>query len=90
MDSIGNSLSKSLARLGLRNQAESARVCALAESISGGDWGAISFKDGVLKIKVISNDQAYLLKLTSDKIIAKINNAAGGQKVKKLAFKVDR
>lgn len=88
MDNISGPLKKRLAKYGLTEQAEAARICALAESTSEGAWGVVSYKDGILKIRTISNDQAYLIKIDSEKVISKINQAIGSQKVKRLVFKV--
>ena len=88
MGNISGPLQKRLAQYGLTEQAEAARVCALAESVSAGEWGVVSYKDGILKIRAISNDQAYLIKINSEKVIAKINKAIGSPKIKKLVFKI--
>lgn len=89
MDDIRQSLKKAISHYGLSRQAEAASICSLAESVSDGQWRAVSYKNGKLKILVDSNEQAYLIKLKSAQIISQINKKIGKEMIEKLIFKVE-
>lgn len=88
MDDLRQSLNKRLNYYGLAKQASAARVCALADEVADGEWKAVSFRNGILKIMVESNEKAYLVKLKSAEIIERVNKKLGRAEVLRLTFKV--
>ena len=86
---IGEILSRRINALGLKKQFTAARVCALSNEAADGEFEAVSFKNGVLKIRVSSNARAHLLKLRENALISKINAKIPSSLVEKLRFEID-
>lgn len=85
---VGNILSRRIAAMGLTRQFNAAFICGKAKDVGGGKWDAISFRNGILKLRVSSNEEAYFIKVRSDEIVSQINRAIGKDVVKRLVFKV--
>lgn len=90
MNDISEDLKKRLSHYGLLKQAEAARICALACEIGSKEFTAVSFRDGVIKLRVDSNAKAYLLKMRKDEILKSINDAFGRKVVTELCFRVGK
>jgi len=88
-ENIRNILFRRLKHFGLEKQAIAARVCAVAKDAAKGDFEIISFKNGTLKIRVESPAKAHLVRLSQNKIIAKINQKLGQELVKKIRFEIE-
>lgn len=75
----------------LRKPLEAAAICDIAREISQGQYHAfsvISFRGGLLTVGVSSSAAAANLQAESSKIMAKINQKIGEDKVKRIRFKL--
>ena len=86
MEGVGKVLERRLKSFGLEKQVRSARVCEVAKELSQGEYEPISFRNGILKIRVDSDMRAHLLKLRQVKILEKINHRLGANIVSKMRF----
>lgn len=87
-ESIGDILSRNLKRQGLEKAALGAWVCGVTNKIAEGEFEAISFKNGVLKIRVSSGARAHLIKLREKEYILKINLELKKDLVERLRFEI--
>jgi len=87
-ENLKNILSRRLKHYGLDKAAAAARVCAVADEISGGEFKAVSFKNSVLKVAVESTARAHLVRLKQAEIIKLINLKLGPEVVIKLRFEI--
>lgn len=85
---ISQILSRRLNAMGLSKQFNAARICAVADKAGGGEFGAISYKNSVLKIHVDSGARAHLVKLREKEILQDINKKLGKEAVKRLVFDI--
>jgi len=67
---------------------EASYICQIADSLADDHYQAISFKNGLLTLGVTSSLAAANLQSGSAKIIDKINQKIGENKVKRLRFKI--
>jgi len=88
-ESIGDILARRLKHYGLGQAAQAAHICAIAKKLSKGDFEPVSFKNGILKIKVASPEKAHLLHLKRGKIISEINHKLGRKWVERIVFKIE-
>lgn len=86
MEKIGDLLQGRLRSFGLGKAAQAARVCEVAGQIGKGDFEPISYKNGILKVKVDSDSRAHLVLLKSEEILAKINHQLERKIVHKIRF----
>lgn len=77
-----------MAHFGLAKQYDASFVCEEADRVSGGQFEAVSFRSGVLKVRVGSTSRAHLVRMNQMQIISKINEALGEQRVKRMKFEV--
>lgn len=77
-----------LASHGLGKQYDASVVCEQADKVSGGQFEAVSFRSGVLKVRVGSTSRAHLVRMNQVQIISKINKALGEQSVTRIKFEV--
>jgi len=87
-ESISKILSRRINAMGLGKQYGAARVCAGADKVSDGQFEAVSFKNGVLKIRVDCGARAHLVKSREKEFITRVNDELKGQYVKKLVFEI--
>jgi len=87
-ENLKNILSRRLKHYGLDKAALAARVCAVAEGVSGGEFRAVSFKNSALKVAVESTARAHLVRLKQEEIIKLINLRLGSELIKKLRFEI--
>lgn len=64
-----------------------ARIVSIANKASGGEFEAVSFRDGRLKVMVSAGPKLYLLKLKEAEVVSKINQELGEDKVQKLVLR---
>lgn len=83
-EKIAQILKRRLLSKGLYHQAQAARVCAVSQDLGGGEFVAVSYKNGTLKIKAKSSAGAYLLKIQHRELAQKINASLGSEVVKKI------
>lgn len=88
-EQVGKILSRRIAAMGLTRQFSAAYICGKSDKVGEGSWRTISYKDGTLKLAVLSNEQAYLLKVRSSEIISKINSVLGRDTIERIVFKID-
>ena len=88
-ESLGDILARRLKSRGLDRAALGAWVCGAAEKVSEGEYEAISYKNGALKIRVLSGARASLIKMKEQEYISKINTELKRELVKKLRFEID-
>lgn len=86
MEKIDKSLRKIIKQRGLDKSLEAARICYVANQIANNRFEAVSFKDGILKIKTKNHLAASEIQLNQKNIISEINDALGEDLVKKLAY----
>jgi hypothetical protein len=87
-ENFSDILARRLKSRGLDKAFFGAMVCGAANKVSGGEFEAISFKNGTLKISVSSGARAHLIKLNQDDIIAKINLELKKDLVMRLKFEI--
>ena len=87
-ESISTILSRRINAMGLSKQFAAARVCAVADEVGKGEFEAVSYKNGVLKVKVDSGARAHLVKLREQEIIGKINTELKREVVKRIVFDI--
>jgi hypothetical protein len=84
-ENIGDVLKRRLVEHGLLKNFIASRVCEAAKSVSKGEFEPISFKNGALKIEVISGGKGQLVRLRQKEILSKINDRLGQrEQVKRL------
>ena len=88
-ENISDILARRLRSRGLDKAALGAWVCGQADKASDGEFKALSFKDGTLKIRVSSGARAHLIKMQETKYILKINLCLKRELVQKLRFEID-
>ena len=64
-----------------------ARIVAIANKVSGGEYEAVSWRDGRLKVMVPAGPKLYYLKLKEAEVVSKINQELGEEKVQKLVLR---
>jgi len=69
-------------------QYEASLVCDAAKEVSADQFEPVSFKGGVLKVRVPNASRAHLVRLGQDQIILKVNQALGEEKVEKIRFEI--
>jgi predicted nucleic acid-binding Zn ribbon protein len=87
-EDIGDILARRLRSRGLDKAALGAWVCSVADKVAAGEFKSVSFKDGVLKIRVSSGARAALLKMKEQEYLSKINTELKRELVKKLRFEI--
>ncbi len=85
---IQDILARRIAAKGLSGVVVAARVCAVAKEVADGAFEPISYKSGCLKISVLSDSRAHLIRLGEKELRSKINQKLGREVVKKLSFKI--
>lgn len=68
---------------------EAARVCEAARTMARHRFEVISYKNGLLTVSVQSPAAAGNLQAESTEIVEEINQKIGGNKVKKIRFKIE-
>jgi hypothetical protein len=87
-ENIGDILARRLRSRGLDRAVLAAMVCGEADKVGEGDFRAVSFKGGALKIHVSSNARANLIKLREKDLISKINLKFKKNLVERLKFEI--
>ncbi len=82
-------LRQRLAHYGLGKQYDASIVCSVANKVSDGRFDAISFREGILKVRVGSAARAHIVRMNQDSIISKINEELGEERVKRLRFEIE-
>lgn len=85
---ISEILRRTLASRGLLAQADAARVCAISQAVGKGEFRSVSFKNGVLKVAVTSNAQAYALRLKEEEMINSINQELRSKRITRFVYKI--
>jgi len=88
MEDIKNIIGRQSKLKRLQKPLEAAYICKIADSLALDRYGAISFKNGLLTVGVSSNLAAANLQVESSKIIERINQKVGKNKVKRIRFKI--
>ena len=88
-ESVESILARRLNALGVAKQANAAWICGRADKVAVGEFAAVSFKNGTLKVRVDSVARAYLLRLKQKDLILKINNELKAPRVERLRFVID-
>lgn len=88
MDDVKRYLKRRMAHYGLGKQYDASLICEEADKVSGGQFTAISWRSGVLKVRVRSASRAHLVRMNQDQIILKINTALGEEKIKRMKFEI--
>lgn len=88
-ESVGDILARRLKHYGLGRAAQAAHVCGVARKLSEGEFEPVSFRNGILKIRVDSNVRAHLLRLKQGKIISAVNDELGRKWVERIVFKIE-
>jgi len=86
---ISKILSRRINAMGLARQVSAARVCAAANELAAGEFEAVSFREGILKLHVDSAPRAHLIKLREKQILDELNLKLAPSQVRKLVFKID-
>jgi predicted nucleic acid-binding Zn ribbon protein len=85
---IARLLKQRMSHYGLAKQYDASFVCKQADAVSGGQFKAVSFRQGVLKIRVKSASRAHLVRMNQHKIISQINKGLGEERVTRMKFEV--
>ena len=88
MENIDEILKKRFSHYGLGKIAQASLVCQRAQEVAADKYQVISFKKGVLSLKVQSSAAACELRLCQTELIEKINQALPSPMVEKLKFRV--
>ena len=88
MKKISKILSENPRYKRLQKPLEASYICQIADSLADDRYCAISFKNGLLTLGVTSSLAAANLQSGSAKIIDKINQKIGEDKVKRIRFKI--
>lgn len=89
MNDFKETLRKRLAYHGLARQYDASIVCDVAQKVSAGRFEPVSFRGGVLKIRVPSASRAHLVRLRQKEIILEVNKRLGGDKVERIRIEID-
>ena len=65
----------------------SSQIVDAANSVSNGDFKAVSFRDGRLKLEAPAGPALYFLRQKNDEIISRINEALGRPAVDKIVYR---
>ena len=87
-EKISSTILKRLAEKGLLKTVLAAAICDKAQAVAEGEFEVISFKKGVLKIRVGSAVKAQLLKLKERQLILEINENLKAEKIKRFSFEI--
>lgn len=88
-ENLSDILARRLKSQGLDKAALGAWVCGCANKVSQGKFESISFRNGILKIRVASGAQAHLIRLREKEYISKINTELKKDFVGRLRFEID-
>jgi hypothetical protein len=88
MDKIGKILHSSLAKSGIGKEAVAAEICYWADKMACGEFRALSFLNGTLKISVSSSTAASEVQIKEEGIIESINEKIGKKLIKKIRIMV--
>lgn len=88
LEPINKILNARANKYGLKNVADAARICFEAKAVSDGEFEPISFRNGILTISVANNILASKIQMKSSSIIKKINQKVGGEKIKRVKFRI--
>ncbi len=87
MDKISN-LTKSFEnRHGLGRVLSSSQIVEAANKVSAGEFNAISFREGRLKIEVPAGPALFFLRRKNSELISKINAALGRPAIEKIIYR---
>lgn len=87
-ENISDILVRRLRSRGLDKAATAAHVCATANQVGEGKFEAVSFRNGVLKIRVSSGARAHLIKLQEKGVVLKVNTRLKRDLVQRLRFEI--
>ena len=87
MDKAGDLMEEFARQHKIGGVIRAARVVAAANKVSGGEFRAVSWRDGYLKLMVPAGPKLYFVKLKEADIIARVNQELGEDKVQKLVLR---
>jgi len=89
MEDIKNIIGRQSKLKRLHKPLEAAYICKIADSLADDCYDAVSFKNGLLTVGVSSNLAAANLQVESSKIIERINQKVGENRVQRIRFKIE-
>jgi len=84
-----NILNRHANRYGLKKSLDAAMICFKAKEVANSMFEPISFRNGILKVKVENSIKAQEIQLNSSQIIKKINQKVGFYVIKKIIFQIN-